>query len=77
MKSVAMEEFRENAQNLVSRCRRMTEPIVITEFGEEVARLIPRRQSWREWLQGAFGLFHMGKKRTRKYAYWGVFLKMR
>jgi antitoxin (DNA-binding transcriptional repressor) of toxin-antitoxin stability system len=44
MKSVAIEEFRENARNLVSRCR-TREPNVITEFGGEVARLIPRRQS--------------------------------
>ena len=77
MKSVALEEFRENMQSFVSRCRRMREPIAITQSGEEVARLVPRKRSFREWIRSRFGIVRRTAKRTRKYAYWGVFLKLR
>jgi len=77
MKRVALEEFRKNAKSFVTRCRRLREPIAIMQFGEEVARLVPRKRSLGERIRGAFGIAHGRGENTRKYASWGVFLKMR
>jgi len=81
MKRVAMEEFRKNAQRLLAQCRRMREPIAITRFGEEVARLVPRKRSLRDllrdWMRSALEIFRRPQKQVRKHAVWGVFLKFR
>lgn len=77
MKSVALEDFRDNAQSFVAFCRRTRQPIVIVRHGEEVARLVPRKRTLRECVQSVRRFFQRPAKNTRKYASWGVFLKFR
>lgn len=77
MKRVALDEFRGNALRLVARVRRTGEPIVITQYGDEVARLVPERMSpWQRVLK-VFGLAGRRAKRANRCASWGVYLKMR
>jgi prevent-host-death family protein len=66
VKSVALEDFRDNAQSFVAFCRRTRQPIVIVRHGEEVARLVPRKRTLRECVQKCAQIFPKTREKHAK-----------